>query len=295
MRTTLQTLVYLRRLQPAQRALLGKKRIEGRFTAVELLELLRPLAEFDGLNDRARGNSAWLIVLLVVVLVVGLFVAHALSWLFLGIGLAILLITLATLIVVEVRLQRLDVSNNLRRVALPFFAVLREDMPSDEPLQVSVDLTPSMTTAKKLRKDAPYALGSYHQVVDTHYADPWFSGSARLADGSRLRWEVIDEVLHSSRTKRNPRGKIKTKSKFAKRSLLRAMVSLPKDNYQYSDQHGVPTRTRITARGDDRRTAVKLSRKLKSGDAEPFDVGELIELVSSAYRRVRPATQGAAQ
>jgi len=293
MRSTINTLRFLRTLQPAQRAALGKKRIEGQYTAVELLDLLRPLAEFDGLNDRTRGKTVWMVVPLVIGLIVGFVMANELSW---PVWMAIFVLPLgllAVLIGVEIKLKKLDVSNNLRRVALPFFAVLREDMARDEPLQVSVDLTSSMTAAKKQRTDKPYARGNYHKVVDTHYRDPWFSGSARLADGSRLRWEVIDEVLHSSRTKRNPRGKYKSKSKVAKSSVLRAIVSLPNSNYQYSDDHGVPSRTRIAASSDDRRTSVKLSHKVKTRDAEPFDVGQLIELVSSAYRRVRPAAQGA--
>ncbi len=295
MRSTMDTLRFLSTLNPAQRAVLGKKRIDGQFTAVELLELLKPLAEFDGRNDRTRGKTIWLIVLLVIGLIVGLVMTSEQSW---PVVLAIFVLPIGLLVVligVEIRLKKLDVSNNLRRVALPFFAVLREDMARDEPLDVSVDLTSPMMAAKKQRTDKPYERDNYHKVVDTHYLDPWFSGSARLADGSRLRWEVIDEVLHSSRTKRNARGKTKTKSKVAKSSVLRAIVNLPRSNYQYSEHHGTPTGTRIAANSDDRRTSVKLSRKVKTRGAEPFDVGQLIELVSSAYRRVRPAAQGMTQ
>ncbi|MGQ0800133.1 MAG: hypothetical protein ACT4NL_08495 [Pseudomarimonas sp.] len=236
-----------------------------------------------------------MIVLLVIGLIVGLVMTSEQSW---PVVMAIFLLPIGLLVVligIEVKLSRLDVSNNLRRVALPFFAVLREDMARDEPLEVSVDLTSSMTTAKKQRTDKPYERDFYHKVVDTHYLDPWFSGSARLADGSRLRWEVIDEVLHSSRTKRNARGKTKTKSKVAKCSVLRAIVSLPTGNYQYSEAQGTPSGTRIAASRDDRRTSVKLSRKVKTRGDDPFDVGQLIELVSSAYRRVKPATVGTAQ
>ena len=45
---------------------------------------------------------------------------------------------------------------------------------------------------------------------------------------------------------------------------------------------------------NDKRTLVKLSHKLKSRSLDPFDVRELINLVSAAYRPVSPANQEAA-
>ncbi len=287
MRTTIETFRLLRKLSPAQRALLNAKRVEGDFTPVELLELLRPLAEFDGMNDRARGKTIWIAVLLVIgAILTGVF-SDALSTAIVIVLLASMLVPMLALIAVEVQLNRLDVSNNLRRIALPFLAVLREDMTRDTPLQTRIDLTPAISKGKKQHSGAPYQRGPY-KVVDTLFRDPWFGGNARLADGSRLRWEVVDDVTISRRTKRNPRGKTKTKLRHFKRTALHATVGLPHANYSVGEIPG-SVDTRVATHGDERRTAVKMSRTLKARDNEPFDVGELIDLVSTAYRQVAPA------
>lgn len=293
MRSTLATLRYLGTLSPAQRQALRSKHIEGEFSAVELLELLRPLAEFDGMNDRARGKTVWIIVLLVIAIVITLFVGIELNAAVAYGIIGVLTLIAVALLAMELRLRNLDVSNNLRRIALPFLAVLREDTPRDAPLNVRIDLTKPTSKAKMVEKRAPYKRGRYHSIVDTLYQDQWFSGSAKLADNSRLRWEVVDDVVHRHCSKRNARGKTKWKSKYSKRSQLNVTVSLPLQNYQFGELK-TNTGTRAAVSSNDKRTVVKLSRKLKSRSLNPFDVTQLIDLVSSAYRPVSPAAVGAA-
>ena len=294
MRSTMATLRYLRTLSPDQRDVLAKKKIDGEFTAVQLLALLRPLAEFDGMNDRTRGKTIWIIVLSVVAAIATLFFLVEINALIGWVVIGLLLSAVAVLIAIEVRLGKLDVSNNVRQIALPFLAVLREDTPRDSSLQVRIDLTKAMDKSKKKEKRPPYKRGRYHKIVDTLYQDPWFAGSAQLADGSRLRWEVEDDVVHSQCSKRNARGKYKSKSKYTKRSLLHVTVSLPLRNYQFGEI-GKVQGTRSAVSANDKRTVVKLSRKLKSRSLEPFHVSELVNLVSAAYRPVSPANKEAAQ
>ena len=293
MRSTMATFRYLRTLTPQQRAALAQKRIEGEFSAVQLLELLRPLAEFDGLNDRARGKTIWLIVLLIIAALITLFVVSVSNPMAAWIASGLMFAAAVALIGIEFRLRGLDVSNNVRKVALPFLAVLREDTPRDAPLHVQIDFAKPIVKAKQVSKKPPYQKGRYHRVVDTLYRDAWFSGSAQLADGSRLRWEVVEDIVVSHCRKRNPRGKIKLKTKHAKRSQLHVSVALPRRNYQFGEIEKSPG-TRAAVSVNDKRTLVKLSHKLKSRSLEPFDVRELINLVSAAYRPVSPANQEAA-
>ena len=285
------TLRRLRSLTPAQRLLIRSRRIEGDYTPAELITLLRPLAAFDHGNDRARGKSGCLIVLIVLALFGLLFLADAVATPVLLSIAGVLIVLGAVLVTIELRLRSLDISNNLRTVALPFLALLREDMARGSTVNVRIDLASPTDKAKRVRSLPPYKRGSYYKIIDTLYRDAWFSGHCRLADGSNLHWDVVDTLLESRRTKRNPRGKIKTKTKHRKNSRLGVSVALPLAQYRLADGPVGGEATRMTTRSDDRRVHVKLVRKVKSRSNDPLDVAALVDLVSTAYRRARPANE----
>ena len=134
---------------------------------MQLLDLLRPLAEFDGLNDRARGKTIWLIVLLIVAMLITLFVLAEANPMAAWTSVGTMLAAVVVLIAIEIRLRNLDVSNNVRKIALPFLALLREDTPRDAPLQVQIDFAKPIVKAKQVGKKPPYQKGRYHRVVDT--------------------------------------------------------------------------------------------------------------------------------
>jgi hypothetical protein len=123
--------------------------------------------------------------------------------------------------------------------------------------------------------------------VDTLFADAWFEGSARLADGAVLRWRIRDDVRESKRTKRNPRGKYKTKTLHYKRSQIRVTVSLPVKSYAVSEVPSVPGQEVEVQRGV-KRCTIKLSRKLKIKSLDPIDPRFLIDAIATAYRSVSP-------
>jgi hypothetical protein len=283
----LATLRLLTALTPAQRRLIRTRKVDGNFTPADLIELLRPLAEFDGSNDRARSSGPRVLILLFV-LGFGTFALlpadwQSLSTLFMLIAPALLLLALKWL------LSMADISNNLRCVALPFLAVLREDMASGAQISVQIDLHNPISRRKRLPRKRAYPQGSYHKVVDTSYRDSWFSGVTRLADGSQLRWTVVDDLLIRKRVRYKRRGN-KTKIGEYKRSLLQAVVSLPQSNYRL-DAATANDGTQMSVRSSDKWTTVKLSRKLKSRSSDPMDVRELIDLIATAFRRVIPAPQ----
>src|SRR5262249_43682342 len=100
------------------------------------------------------------------------------------------------------RLRNVDIANNFREVALPFLAVLKQDIDRDQTVFVRIDLRDPFHASKLKRTSSPYVDGAYHKVIDTTYLDPWFHGKAQLADGSRLAWTVYDTIIKSARTKR---------------------------------------------------------------------------------------------
>jgi len=273
-------------LTAEQRALFKAKRIEGRFGPDDLIAKLKPLAEFDRIGDKGRSAGCGIIATLVLVAVVGGFLVLASDvspvW-FLGI-VGTCLFFIVVVAVLNARLSRLDDQENyLRSVALPFLSALRQDLADGAELDVRIDFSRIKQKSKRDRVEKPPLPKGFSKLVNTYYKNPWFEGSAPLAIGGRVHWQVTDTLLESSRTKRGSSGKWKMKTKTKKTSRLDVKLALPARRY------------RAVSAGDpdvaigDRRIEVALARKMASGESTPVLDG-LIDLVALAFNKVKPIT-----
>ncbi len=137
-----------RSLSPEQKALLETKQVSGEYEPRSLIDLLRPIAEYDRLSDKARTPMGCSTAALFVLSFVLLIVAANVSFFLLPLSLAALGGAVFLLVTV-LRLRKLDLSNNFRQVAMPLFAVLKEDMEAGATMNVRLDLSPPTAKAKK--------------------------------------------------------------------------------------------------------------------------------------------------
>jgi hypothetical protein len=107
-----------------------------------------------------------------------------------------------------------------------------------------------------------------------------------------VRFAITDHVRSSAKTKRNPRGKIKRKTKVKKKTELTVTLSLPKRNYATAPAEGATHRSmrKESVRSEDDKTVVRLTRVMAAPgvDALP-EIDALLELVAGAYERVDPS------
>jgi len=278
-------------LTPEQKSILEHKIIRGEYSPRALIEMLQPVAAFDKKSDSARmsvGCTGAVFVALAAVLVCSNPFGVAVSWV-----LAVLCAGAATaLFVLVTKLSKRDLSNNFRLVALPFFAVLQEDMEPGEKVRINLDLSSPTSEEKLVRKSEPYEKGAYYKVVDSLYEDEWFDGSARLADGSTLHWEIAEEVTESKRTKRNARGKHKTKTKTYKRVRMTVDVDLPSKTYTIDAAAPAVTDAKIRAKEGAKRTSLRVTRRLKLKSGDPIHPRVFLDLIADAYRKATPAQGG---
>lgn len=282
-----QALKAFRSLSPEQKALLETKQVSGEYEPRSLIELLRPIAEYDRLSDKARTPMGCTTAALFVLSLVLLVVAANVSLFLLPLSLAALGGAIFLLVTV-LRLRKLDLSNNFRHVAMPLFAVLKEDMEAGATMNVRLDLTPPTAKAKKTGTGKPYKEGAYYKVVDTTFVDPWFGGGTRLADGSLLQWDVTDDVIESARTKKTARGKHKTKTKYRKQSTINVTVALPHKEYAVTNLPA-DEGEKVKVRESEKRTTLRLAKRVKAKSIDPIDPAEIFDIISEAYKRVRPA------
>ena len=240
-------------LSPEEKQLVETKKVEGRRNADEWLHLLGQVAAYDELADNARQGGAG-------------FFARRFA-------------------------KKHDVPNGLRQFALPLLAILREDQDPEKPLDLFLDLTGATMYWKQVNRTPEYKKPPYHKVVDSFFSDPWFQGNAHFADGAHVNFVVTDQVKSTKKTKRNPRGKIKTKVKNKKKTEVAVTLSVPSKNYMRSDptapQRGVP---KEKVKPGESRVTVKTSGTIEARNADALPGIELLlELISAAYERVEPA------
>jgi hypothetical protein len=270
-----------------------QKLLSGSRSPDEWIELLGPLADYDhdllARRKRAGKRLGWVIGLGVALAFVAVFVQP----------IAAAVVALATIVAALViypaysSAKRMDLADAPLGFALPLIPILREDADPGKPLDLRLDLRGGLVPAKRTSESKPYKKGPYHKVVDTLYEDPWLVGHAEFADGATLDWTVTDLIRSSKKTKRNPRGKIKTKTKRKKRTNFDVTMAFPAKNYAPAQTPpGTPPAGGLrkdALKPGDRRTTVRVSRVVKSNDVDaPPEVSDLLDLVAHAYTRVTP-------
>jgi hypothetical protein len=183
--------------------------------------------------------------------------------------------------------RRIDVSNNFREFVIPVLSVFREDIEPAQPVHLELDLSSPTAAPKKQGESPAYSVGVYHKVIDTTYVDPWMSAEAVLVDGTRLSWRVSDSIRERKKTKRNPRGKYKTKTKYMKKTNLEVTLGLRKKTYELT----APADAEVTS--DAKRNVVVQERLIRSESLDPIDPRALIDLIADVYRHARVAKKGA--
>jgi hypothetical protein len=237
-------------LTPQQQEIVRTRRVAGARSPDEWIALLGPVADYDRHADGVREGG-------------GGFFARRYA-------------------------RKNDVPNALRTFAYPMIPILREDQDPEATLELWVDLSGPLQDSKAVRKSDTYKKGAYRKVVDTFYDDIWFQGRTRFADGTLVTFAAIDHVRSTWKEKKNPRGKIKRKTKNKKKTEL--TVTLSVSNRLYAPAGDARALPKQKLKPGDKHTKVTVGGTLVADrmDAVP-QLESLIELISGAYERVAPA------
>lgn len=277
-----------RSLSDEQKRALAEKKLEINRPAGELIEFLKPLAACDTMADKIRTKMGCSFA-------AGIVLTIVLSFLFIGKGALSGLIIVALVLAATIWLgwfwawtKKIDVSNNFRQFTLPVLTVLKDDFDPNEPVHLRLDLTAPNAKAKLQSKSDPYKHGAYYKVIDSFYSDNWMDADGRLVDGTKLSWSVSDSIRERSKTKRTSRGKIKSKTKYAKKTEIEVQMGLKKKTYELA----APAGGEVSS--DAKRNVVKLSRRFRSDSLDPIDPRALLDLVADVFRSTRPAKEAGA-
>lgn len=269
-----------RSLSAEQKQILSRKQLEINRPVDEILALLKPLAACDAMGNKVQTRFGCTFGIAIVVSIVLAVVFSNIGWS------ALTLAAIAAVVVVTIGvgwfyfwLRGIDVSNNLRSFAVPVLSLFREDIDPKHPVRLRLDLGQPTAKQKKTGESAPYKLGAYHKIIDTTYVDPWMSAEAVLVDGTKLSWSVSDRIRERKKTKRNARGKYKTKTKYTKKTDVEVALSLRTKKYVLADAE---------VSLDGKRSKVEIQRSIRSESLDPIDPRALIDAITDVYRNARP-------
>ena len=221
----------------------------------ELLGILGPVAQWDAAGDSTRKTLGCAGAAALAAGIFGLF----LYW---PLGLGIIVIG-AVLLFVWNRKKTEDISDNLRRCAVPLLVALREDFGS-EPVELKLDLRPPMSPAKQASTE------KVDKVTITTFNDAWMYGEGILHDGSRIRWNVNETIVQKKYWKRTSSGKSKLKTKQKKRVEIEADLTLKAKTYgEKQTLHG--------------------EAKIKQDGIDPIPCDAIINVIADLYKQAQPA------
>lgn len=262
----------------------------------ELLTFLKPLASFDKDCDGARRQCG---IILVVVFVCGFFgiILNAndiLSGSFFSVLSTLGSITFFAALISYFILNKINIDNNLREFVVPVINAVSQDMAAADKIRVKLDLRGKCIVAKKLKehKDDP-GWFSYPKVTTTTYKDNWLDGSAMLYDGSKLFFSVTDVVTKVQRTKKNFRGKVKSKTKMKIKHQIKVGMGLKQKNYQFVPNAQLQEAgDRLKQKAGRNRSIVSLTRVEKSNKIdETLDPVSMLSLLGKILMSARPAAE----
>ncbi len=169
---------------------------------------------------------------------------------------------------------------------LPMLRVLQADVVPGSLLRLNVDLRGWNMSAKRADRVEPRG---NRQITSSNYTDPWLNGTARLVDGARLRWQYTVQVRERKQSRRNRKGKFKTKSKGSRyRLVCKVRLNLPTRAYSAATVNlGRPTDETVSRSIVGERLLIEVRRQhLFRATTEELGIEPWLQAVSTAYRQV---------
>ncbi|WLQ12982.1 hypothetical protein O5O45_24955 [Hahella aquimaris] len=255
------------------------KKLEGEFGIDEWLKRIRFMAARDKSGDNVRKWIGISIALWVVGFIGSLVAEFPPAAAGFAVAFVFSLIAFFTL-------KSKDIPNRLRDSVLPLLTILRQDANPETPLKLKVDLLGPELLSKRV--NFVKAGNKYPKVEESMFSDPWFQGSLSLADGSVLNWEVLDMVRRRNIRKRNPRGKIKMKTKYKIKTRMDVSLSYKNDRYQAQVSRGAAA-PQVKKEGE-RRSVLRCRRQAPGGSrpGEKMPLKEFLVGVSAIYKSLKP-------
>ncbi len=264
--------------------IVSEKKLSGQWPLTQLLSILQALSEHDVMIEAKRASNTKRLMFAVIGLVVGIILVFFVrdSWpdlFFLPLALVVILVIgIIWGAILSMKYSRSDLPNEFREYLQPFLENLQDDIKPDSPVGVELMMSPVEKKEFGKGKSDKYSVGVYHSCYDHYFERDFLGLKLRLTDGNRLLLSGKELLIKTSKTKRNPRGKYKTKTKYKKRVTFDVRIIASSDAFQAKPlpQEGEPKLYAKETNGN-MVVGMKFTEKLK-GDPKTMIPNPLVTL-----------------
>jgi len=170
----------------------------------------------------------------------------------------------------------------------PMLAFIKEEMPPNGMLDLYFDVGHWKLPFYKVKDKDP--LANRHVTHTDFYIMKVFEAQSHLANGTLLKLSVKKMVRVRNITKRNPRGKIKHKSKTRYKLVYEVRLGFPATAFQLQAKPPLPIKdVKTKVASNDKRHTIKVQRVITALNMDkPSQHKVLINLMAMAYQMVQP-------
>lgn len=171
----------------------------------------------------------------------------------------------------------------------PVLAFLYEEIPPQNTLNLHFDICHWNQSHYETIADDP---GASRYVTSTEfYSVPVFDVTGKLADGATMRLSATKLVRIRNIRKKNPRGKIKYKTKTKYKLMYQVQMGFPADAYTLNNKRrNLAANIKVKEASNGRRYTIKLQQTEASINNILPKHNIFIELMSIAYDKITPKT-----
>jgi len=172
----------------------------------------------------------------------------------------------------------------------PMLAFIKEEMQPNGVLDLYFDVGHWKLPFHKVKGKDP--LANRYVTHTDFYIMKVFEAQSKLANGTLLNLSVKKMVRVRNITKRNPRGKVKHKTKTRYKLVYEVKLGFPITAFQLQEKRLLPIsdiKTKVTS--NDKRHTIKIQRVVTALNADkPSQHKVLINLMAMAYQMVQSVT-----
>lgn len=190
--------------------ILRDHKMSGKWKVEDVLIILSELEMFDLAAARKKKIALAVCIISFILAIVPLFG----GFLYL---LPLALVGIACIFLFR-RYKSIDIDDQVRMFVKPMVDSLQYDIKKDAAIAIELEMLPLDNNKYLVKKSDKYSAGAYPTCYDYNYKRDFLKMKMGLMDGNKLTIAVDESLVKTEKTKQNPRGKTKTKFKYAKKT-----------------------------------------------------------------------------
>ncbi len=205
-------------------AMIAKQKISGQWPVISLLNYISHLSDYDETIEAKKKFWQTAMIITLILQFLSIFASALLEMIYPFLGVIPLPIISVFFFL---RYRKKDLPDDFRKFVGPLVHELRNDLKKGSPVSIDMALSSVEDKKNKTGESDKYEKGVYYKCIDHFFERDFLNLMLRLYDGNKLVIKAREFLIKIVKTKKNPRGKIKTKTKYKRKVFfnIRLMVN----------------------------------------------------------------------